>query len=264
LGVGKVAFSDQKYKESRERLQPFKLEMIELISFNHESRVLDIGCGTGIVSRILKERGLNVVGSDISGEGMKKYCQSGLIGLVSNVEYGLPFKSHVFDGVWISEVIEHIVEYQSLIEEIWRVLKPKGRLYLTTPNSIFYGYRLMYLLGKCPSELQHPYHLRFFSPKYLCRILLANGFEIEKRLGQNIYVMIPKLLINMATRLSATFGKMIIKLITSLGFKEVEGLVHGDKYLYYKFSAFCASFFGNVIMIVARKSNRRAVMRVTL
>lgn len=253
MKYGKVEFSDQKYAKGREKLQPFKLKMLNFVTANPRERVLDIGCGTGVVSGLLKQANWNVVGLDISLEGVKKYCQGGFAGLISNVEYNLPFKSQVFDAVWISEVIEHIVEYQKLIQEISRVLKPTGYLYLTTPNSSFYGYRLMYLLGKCPTALQHPYHIRFFSPKYLRTVLEANGFKIEREFGQNIYMIIPDFLIKVANRLGGTFAKGIIKLFTFFGFEKVEGLIHGDKYLYYKFSSFRNAFFSNVIMVIAYK-----------
>ena len=247
----KVEFSNQKYLNDTERLQPFKLKMLDLISVKTPSRILDIGCGTGIISGMLKEQGWNVVGLDISFEGMKKYNRAGLMGLISNIEYALPFKSSVFDAIWMSEVIEHIVHYKILLREIKRVLKPKGRLYLTTPNSVFFGYRIMYLIGKCPTQLQHPYHVRFFSPKYLRQILETNGFSVEKYLGQNIYMLIPNRLISIITQLDSGLGKKFIKLIESIGFKKVEGLIHGEKYLLYNFSSFFSNFFSNDIMIVA-------------
>jgi ubiquinone/menaquinone biosynthesis C-methylase UbiE len=248
---GKVIFSDKKYSKSSEKLQPFKIKMIELITANEGGLCLDVGCGTGVISRMLREAAWDVIGLDISPQGIEKYCKRGFKGLISDVEHGLPFKGQSFDAVWISEVIEHIVEYQSLIREIGRVLKQSGRVYISTPNSVFYGYRLMYLMGKCPSELQHPYHLRFFSPKYLCNILEKNGFKVEKCLGQNIYLGIPASFLIAAERVSKAFAEKIVRWLHSLGFKKVEGLVHGDKYLFYKFSFFHPEFFSNAIIIVA-------------
>jgi 2-polyprenyl-3-methyl-5-hydroxy-6-metoxy-1,4-benzoquinol methylase len=255
LKHGKVEFSDQKYARGRERIQPFKSEMLRLITAKAGGRILDIGCGTGVVSSVLKQANWNVIGLDISLEGVKKYCQAGFVGLLANVEYNLPFKDNIFDAVWISEVIEHIVEYQKLIKEIYRILKPNGCLYLTTPNSAFYGYRLMYLLGKSPSELQHPYHVRFFNPKYLSTIIEANGFKVEKRLGQNIYMIMPSFLIKTFDRLGETFSRIIMKIFACLGFKKVEGLIHGDKYLWYKFSHFFNGLFSSVIMLIARRES---------
>lgn len=248
---GKVAFSDEKYAKDSERLQPFKTRMLDLVRANGSGRILDIGCGTGVVSRSLRDAGWEVYGLDISSEGIKKYCRSGFCGLVSNAEHSLPFKDRTFDAVWISEVIEHLVDYRNLIEEIGRVLKVSGRLYITAPNSVFYLYRLLYLLGKCPTELQHPYHVRFFSHRHLAGALREKGFEIEQSLGQNIYGFVPGSLVRAAERVSRSLTQ---SLLACLGFKRVEGLIHGDKFLLYRFSSFLPSLFSNAVMIVAAKA----------
>jgi SAM-dependent methyltransferase len=39
----------------------------------------------------------------------------------------------VFDGVWITAVLEHVIEPQKVVDEIWRVLKPAGMVYAETP-----------------------------------------------------------------------------------------------------------------------------------
>jgi len=48
----------------------------------------------------------------------------------------LPFKNNVFDLVTAIEVLEHIKETQLVISEIYRVLKPKGFVFMTTPTPI--------------------------------------------------------------------------------------------------------------------------------
>jgi len=245
-----IAFSDGKYSGSGEKLQPFKLKMLEMVSANGRGRVLDIGCGSGMISAKLQAAGWDVCGIDISQEGVRKYCGRGFAGIVSDAERNLPFKDQTFDAVWISEVIEHLVDYRNLLREIGRIVKKSGRVYLTTPNSVFYGYRLLYLLGRCPSEMQHPYHLRFFSPKFLCKTLMESGFRIEQKMGQNVYLMIPGPLRRAVERIHRPLAR---KFFEKLGFKSVDGLIHGEKLLLYRFSAFFPSLFSNCIMIVAAK-----------
>lgn len=246
-----ILYSDGKYRESCERLQPFKLKMIELVNRNRRGRILDIGCGSGSVSRCLDQAGWQVVGIDISGEGISRYAEKGFSGALTDAERGLPFKKGVFDAVWISEVVEHLVDFRNLFQEIRRVLKPSGRVYLTTPNSVFYGYRLLYLLGQCPTELQHPYHVRFFSFRYITRILAEAGFAPEKKIGQNIYFMIPRQMVQSAERLIPQMTRHILRL---LRITKVPGLIHGDKYLLFRFSSFFPDFFSNAVMVVAKKT----------
>jgi len=59
--------------------------------------------------------------------------------LVNGTALQLPFSDHSFDLIIIQDVIEHLNETKSFIKEVKRVLKPKGMIYLSTPNkySIF-------------------------------------------------------------------------------------------------------------------------------
>jgi len=225
--------------------------MLDLLRDHIPGRILDIGCGTGVVSGMLKESGWEVYGLDISKEGIKKYCGRGFCGLVTDAEKDFPFRAGVFDAVWVSEVIEHLVDYRRLVAEIRRVLKDSGKIYVTTPNSVFFGYRLLYLLGKCPTELQHPYHVRFFSPRYLAEALTGNGFVVEETVGQNVYLMVPGAAVRFLDRLGESFSTRVL---TAMGFRPVQGLIRGDKWLYYRFSSFFPSLFSNVIMMVGRKA----------
>lgn len=47
--------------------------------------------------------------------------------------HSLPFRDTAFDGVWIQAVLEHVLEPQRVVAEIYRVLKPKGIVYAETP-----------------------------------------------------------------------------------------------------------------------------------
>ena len=250
---GRTAFSDEKYARGKERLQPFKLELFRRIHPpGPGGRALDIGCATGVISEKLTLLGFDVIGLDISPNAISQYCASGMSGMVANIEHPLPFLNHTFDMIWASEVIEHIVDYEQLLKELHRILKPGGRLYLTCPNSVFWSYRLLYLAGKAPTQLQHPYHLRFFSPAYLSKVLRQNDFEIELGMGQNVYGYIPCDLLSFIGRFSEKVSRLMERLITSMGFRRVEGLIHGDKFLFYRFSSFFYSIFSNVIMVIAR------------
>lgn len=91
--------------------------------------VLDAGCGSSMILRSHP----NIVGLDISLPKllyMRKYS----IPLLQGSIYTLPFKSQVFDGVICSEVVEHISNRDNWLQELKRVIKPKGYLILGTPD----------------------------------------------------------------------------------------------------------------------------------
>ena len=78
-----------------------------------------------------------------------------------------------------------------LAREMWRVLRPGGRLILTTPNSAFWLYRLLGLVGYTVGELQHPKHFQFFSRRSLLKVLVDAGFRRKEATGRNMYLILP-------------------------------------------------------------------------
>jgi len=99
--------------------------------------VLDVGCWSGQFEKLAISSVKSIVGLDPDEEAIhfaKKFVPRAkfVIGAVSN----LPFSDNTFDVVVFSEVIEHIPKNSEdhALEEIKRVLKPKGILILSTPN----------------------------------------------------------------------------------------------------------------------------------
>ncbi len=98
-------------------------------------KILDIGCG--------RNKRKDAIGIDIVKlEGVDVVC---------NLEEGLPFKDSVFDLVYASHVLEHVHNFIQLMEEIWRVLKPNGKLIIDVP---FFAHEHAY---------GNPTHIRFFT-----------------------------------------------------------------------------------------------------
>lgn len=100
--------------------------------------LLDAGCGTGWFSAEAVKRGAVVTSLDLGEkllEQVAKKCKSKrVVGSILN----LPFKAGSFDYVISSEVIEHTVNPKKALKEFYRVLKPKGTLVVSTPNSFWY------------------------------------------------------------------------------------------------------------------------------
>jgi len=102
--------------------------------------VLDLGCSPGHNTQILLKLGFEVVGIDLNELYLKKYNPKwlDLFNLtISNIERSdLPFKDETFDYIVFTEVLEHIAIKDPIIifKEIRRILKPRGIIYLSTPN----------------------------------------------------------------------------------------------------------------------------------
>jgi SAM-dependent methyltransferase len=145
---------------------------LELLPLDPESRVLEIGPGLGQITRHLAPRVGSVDALEISepqSQFVRLSCEQSGLGNVAVACGGddcrLPYADRSFDLVVLNLVFEwcggrfpgsHDEAQNRLLEEIHRVLKPGGQLYLSTKNR--YGLRL--LLGRAD---EHLYNMRFGS-----------------------------------------------------------------------------------------------------
>ena len=96
-------------------------------------KILDIGCGTGAMLDELKSFG-EVVGADFSPEALQFCVTRGVRSPLARADVRrLPFADASFDVVTAMDIIEHIDDDKAASGEIYRVLKPGGRLFVTVP-----------------------------------------------------------------------------------------------------------------------------------
>ncbi len=146
-----------------------------------EDRILEIGCIPPILTIALQELGHDVSGVDIMPARFAETIErEGLLIEQADIEQEpLPFRDNAFDVVIFNEVIEHLrLNPLFAVQEITRVLKPKGLLLLSTPNlnprrfrpapDLFHEYQKLETLG-------HMGHFRIFSPLEVVRFLERFG-----------------------------------------------------------------------------------------
>ena len=155
--------------------------------------ILDVGCGAGRNSKAMAAHGHTMTGVDLSEHAIARYRDAGYDGRVMDLQQRFELEDETFDLAFCSEVIEHVTDPSHLAAEMFRVVRPGGRLVLSTPNSAFWLYRLFGLFGRTVSDIQHPQHLQFFSQRSLLRVLRDAGFVIDRALGRNMYAIAPDL-----------------------------------------------------------------------
>jgi ubiquinone/menaquinone biosynthesis C-methylase UbiE len=126
--------------------------------------ILEIGCGNGRDLVLIAKSCKNIAGIDYSPEMVAQAAKKILHYSIENatVAYGnatdLKFDDASFDKVLCSEVVEHIPDWEQAIKEISRVLKPGGKLVLSTPNNrSFYGIDRYVWERVLKKEWYHPF-----------------------------------------------------------------------------------------------------------
>lgn len=150
--------------------------------------ILDIGCGNARDILPILHAKATIVGVDVSPEMIRQgKCDLAKAGFPDvELHVGdatrLDFPTGAFDAVLCSEVIEHIPDAAAAIGEMYRVLRPGGRLVLSTPNrSSWYGFDRYIVWNRLlRREWNHPFD-RWRTIEELSRLLEDQGFAISLR-----------------------------------------------------------------------------------
>jgi 2-polyprenyl-3-methyl-5-hydroxy-6-metoxy-1,4-benzoquinol methylase len=162
--------------------------------------LLDLGCSTGAISAPFIAAGWTVYGLDFTAAPLIMARSAGLQAVAGDVARGLPFAPATFDAVLAGEIIEHLVDTDAFLHEIYRVLRPGGALILTTPNLASLENRLRLLLGIYPIWVDYRLgqgegHVRAYTPRVLKRQLQEHGLIVEKHVG-NFVPFVPQRFLN--------------------------------------------------------------------
>jgi ubiquinone/menaquinone biosynthesis C-methylase UbiE len=167
---------------------------------------LDVSCGSGTIPMLLRCLGYqNVNATDILDYNVTDFARrSNYLPLFDisvkpcDVMHDkLPFPDASMDAVSFIDVIEHLHgSPKGALEEMFRVLKPGGRLMVSTPNSVSLRHRLAVVIGitnYTPVQgfygAPNPYynHIREFTMKDLIYCLRMVGFQIEREFRYNTF-----------------------------------------------------------------------------
>ena len=164
---------------------------LEELCLEAGSRVLDLGCGEGRHFHALSLKpGVRVVGLDL---GLPEVINTrrGMEELLSGVApeqaplqppavlvgdaCTLPFGDNSFDAVICSEVLEHIPDYEAVLGEVRRILKPGGRLAVSVPR--YLPERICWALSD-EYHANEGGHIRIFNANALCDRVESFGMSV--------------------------------------------------------------------------------------
>lgn len=165
-----------------------KEKTIELIE--KSNKILEIGCRGGWMTKALKKKANLMFSGDISTNYLIKAKKDikDVYFLRMDSHY-LPFPKEYFDVVVITEVLEHLVSPYKALEEINRVLKTKGTVVLSVPNSMTFTNILNNF--KKHKNIGKSAHLYSFNSKSILKLLRFTGFTEEEIKSSSIPFPIP-------------------------------------------------------------------------
>jgi ubiquinone/menaquinone biosynthesis C-methylase UbiE len=147
--------------------------IISTVSKNNIS-ILDVGCGNAWVADYYTEKGIRVVSFDISHKNTKKALEKVISEKHSAAvgdSFKLPFKECSIDTVIASEIIEHVIDPKEFVNELFRVVKPGGKLIITTPYKEKLKY---YLCIHCNKKTPIHAHIHSFDELKLINLLQSD------------------------------------------------------------------------------------------
>lgn len=137
------------------------------------ARVLDVGCGRGVLLGTLADLGMEVHGFEVSASAAAGADARAEIRIAPDLN-DAEFPAEHFDLVVIWHVLEHVSDPRRTIAEIHRLLKPGGRVVVAVPN--FSSWQARWA-GPAWFHLDLPRHLHHFPQASLERLLARCGFE---------------------------------------------------------------------------------------
>lgn len=156
------------------------------------SRILEVGCGGGLLSSLLIRAGANVVATDISINATRLAMAKGVTkSLAFDAGQAWPFKKHFFQVVIMLDVLEHIENDIACLYEARRVLSRGGIAVLTVPAHQFLFSSWDKVLG----------HYRRYSKSRLYRAFRDIGFQPMVISYHNVLSFLPALILRGKDRL---------------------------------------------------------------
>jgi ubiquinone/menaquinone biosynthesis C-methylase UbiE len=128
-------------------------KVIEMIEKEPRGKVLDVPTGTGILADRLRKMGFEVSCCDIDPS---YFSVSDLTLEIGNLNQSLPYTSKSFDFIICLEGLEHLENPFNAIREFSRLLKPKGKVFLSLPNYLNIERRLKFLITGLFSKVPSP------------------------------------------------------------------------------------------------------------
>jgi 2-polyprenyl-3-methyl-5-hydroxy-6-metoxy-1,4-benzoquinol methylase len=171
---GKKGFIEQVYQLVRKRTVAGKRKLVEEVVNKKRGTIIDYGCGTGAFLHEMNSFGWSITGiePDAGARAKAEKTTSSTIFLPDQLS---DLESGVCDAVTMWHVLEHVHDLDWTIQQLKRVLKPSGKLFIAVPNNDAFDANYY---GKYWAAYDVPRHLYHFTPATMKVLMDKHGFNI--------------------------------------------------------------------------------------
>ena len=183
---------------SEEEIEYFKLKarliykkVSMLMDMKKKRSFIDIGCGEGWILNEFEKRENTVLGVDFSRYGVEKFHphllsffeQGNIYDLLENMIE----KGSRFDILMLANVIEHVIDPETLLQKIKGIMFPESLLIIIAPNDFSRLQELLIEKKKISRKfwLAYPDHLSYFNKESMGNFLSAHEFELKAVVAEN-------------------------------------------------------------------------------
>ena len=175
------------------QINPLRLAWIDDIVPLAGKRVLDIGCGGGILADAMARKGAEVLGIDLAGKALKVAQLHALEAQTPGVSYRevsaetlADEQPETFDVVTCMEMLEHVPDPSSVVRACAALVKPGGHVFFSTINRnakafVFAIVGAEYILNLLPRGTHE--FAKFIKPSELAAYARAAGLDLEHTRG---------------------------------------------------------------------------------
>lgn len=151
-------------------------QYVDEIITEAKGKILDVGCGDGYLLLFLKQKGCEIYGVETNHKSVKICNKLGLEVFCGTLE-DAKFPNEFFDSIILSQVLEHFPSPRASLREIFRILKPTGKVFIYCPNAESH---LSKLFGKFWHGWHIPFHFYAFTSKTIRKYAETAGFKVKR------------------------------------------------------------------------------------